>query len=614
MARPEWICSQCLWSYLIFKLKLGNREGTTSLPQDLPPDTSHVNTLQDPMEYSTDPDPSLDPPDWLILTEIISYSTPPTEDIRVELNQSQLTTASSDADSSADGLQAPPTDMHIFQPYEGVWACLSATASHDESTDVSTTFIGLISEPSRNPPYHPKHLFPFDTLSCVKTSLPNGETFNILIDTGASSSYLSYGFYLECDYLKKLPTFKPLGPRVYMGNGEWVLAIHIIPIVFHVGNCAFEVYTLVHKMTSSDFIWGMKNVVETEGVICTHSMEYKFLNRSPKLITKSPVHLLLDGSKHDINLRSDFPKEVSGQAIVKLLLAPSWVLYTIKALIVHNTIHLQISNHFKSPITHPHGAVVGIVDIHSLEYFHIGMDQLKKTVLKEYQFKSLQNLTYHLNRMIDIANIANRCPRGAHPGRDPCCSLTNEQILDITIDLSASCLSSVEKRRLMALLKWYKKAFSLRDEIGECPNVTLNIDVIDDSPFFVRPFPISEKDKPLMDKQMDRLVFLSILSENNMSHTSPVILIRRKVTRDKCPVVDFHLLNTRIHHQNTATPFSETSLTFWVIPAVKWCLAWTSRTHFIALNWMNSQRSFVASFPTLEVPITGMRSCRWDSP
>ena len=156
--------------------------------------------------------------------------------------------------------------------------------------------------------------------------------------------------------------------------------------------------------------------------------------------------------------------------------------------------------------------------------------------------------------MIDIANIANRRPRGAHPkdpypwleSDDPCRSLTDEQIRDKTIDLSASCLSSAEKRRLMSLLKSHKKVFSLRDEIGECPNVTLNIDIIDDSPFFVRPFPISEKDKPLMDKQMDRLVSLGILSENNTSHTSPVMLITRKVTHDKYPVVDFPLLNTRI--------------------------------------------------------------------
>ena len=106
----------------------------------------------------------------------------------------------------------------------------------------------------------------------------------------------------------------------------------------------------------------------------------------------------------------------------------------------------------------------------------------------------------------------------------------------------------------MTLLKCHKKVFSLCDEIGECPNITLNIDVIDDSPFFVHPFPISEKDKPLMDKQMDRLVSLGILSENNTSHTSPVMLITRKVTRDKRPMVDFRLLNTQIHHQNTAIP------------------------------------------------------------
>ena len=114
----------------------------------------------------------------------------------------------------------------------------------------------------------------------------------------------------------------------------------------------------------------------------------------------------------------------------------------------------------------------------------------------------------------------------------------------------------------MTLLKCHKKAFSLRDEIGECPKVTLNINIIDYSPFFVCPFPISEKDKPLMDKQMERLVSLGILSKNNTSHTLPVMLITRKVTRDKHPMVDFHLLNTRIHRQNTATPFLGTSLIF----------------------------------------------------
>ncbi len=104
------------------------------------------------------------------------------------------------------------------------------------------------------------------------------------------------------------------------------------------------------------------------------------------------------------------------------------------------------------------------------------------------------------------------------------------------------------------MLHKYKTAFSLRDEIGECPYMTIDIEVIDDTPFWVRPFPIAESDKPIMDKQMKRLVALGILTENSTSHTSPVMLITRKLTSDKRPVVDFRVLNTRILRRNTATP------------------------------------------------------------
>ena len=85
----------------------------------------------------------------------------------------------------------------------------------------------------------------------------------------------------------------------------------------------------------------------------------------------------------------------------------------------------------------------------------------------------------------------------------------------------------------MKMLIKYRDAFSLRDEIAECPNLKADIKVIDDSPFFVRPFPISENDK---------------------SYTSPVMLITRKLMRDKRPVVDFGLLNTRILRRNTSIP------------------------------------------------------------
>ena len=57
-----------------------------------------------------------------------------------------------------------------------------------------------------------------------------------------------------------------------------------------------------------------------------------------------------------------------------------------------------------------------------------------------------------------------------------------------------------------------------------------------------------------MDKYMGKLVSLGILTKNNTTHTSPVMLVSRKGTKNKRPVVDFRLLNTRIMRRNTATP------------------------------------------------------------
>ena len=76
--------------------------------------------------------------------------------------------------------------------------------------------------------------------------------------------------------------------------------------------------------------------------------------------------------------------------------------------------------------------------------------------------------------------------------------MSDEEILLKYIDLSKCSLGEEGKAELMKIILDHKQAFSLRDEIGECPNIKIDIDVIDDSPFFVRPFPISEEDKPIM--------------------------------------------------------------------------------------------------------------------
>ena len=47
------------------------------------------------------------------------------------------------------------------------------------------------------------------------------------------------------------------------------------------------------------------------------------------------------------------------------------------------------------------------------------------------------------------------------------------------------------------MLKQKRDAFSLRDEIGTCPYFEVKLQLRDDTPFFVRPYPIREEKKQL---------------------------------------------------------------------------------------------------------------------
>ena len=64
--------------------------------------------------------------------------------------------------------------------------------------------------------------------------------------------------------------------------------------------------------------------------------------------------------------------------------------------------------------------------------------------------------------------------------------MTDREILEkIYINLDNTCLMGKEKEEIMDMLYKYKEAFSLRDEIGTCPNIEVGIDVTDKSPFLL---------------------------------------------------------------------------------------------------------------------------------
>ena len=102
----------------------------------------------------------------------------------------------------------------------------------------------------------------------------------------------------------------------------------------------------------------------------------------------------------------------------------------------------------------------------------------------------------------------------------------------------------------MEMLYKYKEAFSLRDEIGICPNIQVEIDMTDKSPFFITPYHVREEDKKDIDREMKHLCYLGILKEGFSPYSSHAMLISWKLTQDKRVVMDFRCLNVRTAKNN----------------------------------------------------------------
>ena len=406
--------------------------------------------------------------------------------------------------------------------------------------------------------------FPIYSNCHTRGQSAGGGMIDILLDTGASKSYMSKGFYMRHPHLHRYPKFNSTIKNLQVGNGELVAALFVIPFVFKIGEHLFEIYTLVSEIQQSmDLIVGVKNMFELEGEVSHRTSPFKFLNRSLPLFPLS-THRIKVGAKAYIKAKVPFIEKLSGHAIVKLLYKGS--LGTMKIRLVDNITVMQIINNTPTTMYFSPEQSIGIVDIRSLGYYNIKPEVMHFNLTGFHNLSSRLDMDPHFEKCFakfSTQNVRYRKrgvkEKGPDPypwldKDDPRRHMTDKEILYKYIDLSESHLTEGEKEEVMDLVINNKKAFSLRDEIGKCPDIKVNIEVRDPSIFFVRPFPIAEEDKPLMDKCMQKLVSLGILTKNSTTHTSPVMLVVRKGNERKRPVVDFRLLNTRIIRRNTSTP------------------------------------------------------------
>ena len=402
------------------------------------------------------------------------------------------------------GLYPDITKARYLDIYEDIYAEMVYSSKFNKNSDLSTMYLGK-ADMTRNSKIKAEERFPITGQGFASGKLLDGMECQILLDTGVTKSYMSKSYYLRCKTLHSLPKFSSNTQRIQVGNGQYVSVLFVIPVIIDIHGHRFKIFTLVSEIHDNvDLVMGMKNIFELEGVIDSRESCFSFLSRSIPFFPVTTVEIA-PASQKMVMIDAPFIEELSGMAMVKILDMKEQTTNMIKLKFIQTKVVLKIKNKTHKTITFDRMGMMGVVDLRSLGFYKIKQEVLQEHLSKHYHFELADDVCDQYNRLINLMRKEEEKSEGKFPwleDRDKRKYMTDREILDKYVNLDNSCLTKAEKEQVRDVLYQYKDAFSLRDKIGLCPNIEIEIDVTDKSPFFIRPFHANEGNKVILGKEM----------------------------------------------------------------------------------------------------------------
>ena len=158
---------------------------------------------------------------------------------------------------------------------------------------------------------------------------------------------------------------------------------------------------------------------------------------------------------------------------------------------------------------------------------------------------------------LPIDDMNKSTPHDKYPWLDPDDirrNMTDKEILQMKLNLKDSILNEKEKEEFLMKVEQFTDVFSLRDEIGTCPFIEVHLKLKDKTPFFVRPYPMREEQKKIIQKEMDRLKHLGIICKGLTGYSSPVVLVKQKNQNLYRVCSNFCILNEKLVKINHTFP------------------------------------------------------------
>ena len=123
--------------------------------------------------------------------------------------------------------------------YEGVKSEIVDSTRFDKNSDLSKTYLGKINM-THDKNSMVEERFPISKLGYTVGKLLDRTECQILLDTGASKSFMSKSYYLHSEALHSLLKFASKTQRIQVGNGQHVSVLFIIPVIVEIAGHRFE--------------------------------------------------------------------------------------------------------------------------------------------------------------------------------------------------------------------------------------------------------------------------------------------------------------------------------------------------------------------------------------
>jgi len=496
---------------------------------------------------------------WSILTNEVSYpvhNTSCSSGNIVQTKQKQHQNSKKKC-YRTDNQNEPETDI----PYPNVKA--RTTQCYDPDTDVSATY--LWSDPCISQQETTLSI-PMDK-ECETLGFLLGATnhrINILLDSGANKNFISKRLLENLGKADTYPRFALKGRSIRMANNSNEPVAEAAKVVIKIGPHCLEIIAYIMTVSDRlDMILGSKALAELEANMDFPTLQTNIRNRSLPLYPAKD-YVIYPGQERTLKVTakgkpSSFP---AGPAIIKLKnKMPDQVPSTLLQDTHYGDFYITYVNSGRKAETYSPDRSLGMLDMRSVGYYYKSRDQFEHFLEDSANFLNDQESEDFLHSIFhqkDRSDPKMRVdPTDPYPWLDPDDvrrHMTDEEIIRKYVDLTESQLSPEEKEKFYEVLIKHKTAFSLRDEIGVCPNLEVELQLNDTSPFFIRPFPVKEDNKPLVDNEIRKGCLLGILKKGMSSYSSPIMLIPRPNGGNPRMVTDFRHLNTRLVKLNPSIP------------------------------------------------------------